>query len=62
MLGDPSDILKIYIQEFLYVKLRTGEIYDGMLESYDEHINILLRKDNDFLFIKGENIVFIGQK
>lgn len=61
MLTDPSDLLKIYLEDPVFVKLKTGEIYNGILECYDEHTNILLTKETESLFIKGENIVFLGQ-
>lgn len=62
MLRDPSDLLKVYLQEHVVVRLRTGEFYVGVLNGFDEHLNIFITTDTDSLLIRGENIVFVGQQ
>ncbi|KAI4292152.1 small nuclear ribonucleoprotein [Pancytospora philotis] len=62
MLSNPSDLLKIYLQEEVLVHLRGGELCSGVLKGFDEHLNILVAMEAESLFIRGENIMFIGQK
>lgn len=62
MTSDPSDLLKVYLQEQITVKLRSGELYEGVLKAFDEHLNVLITMGEEALFIRGENIMFLGQQ
>lgn len=61
MITDPSDILKVYLKEKVIIRIKSGELYEGMLLGFDEYHSLLLRIDNSTKFIRGENILFIGQ-
>ena len=62
MLSDPTDLLKIYLQEEISVRLRSGEQYDGVLKGYDEHMNVLLGAEKESIFIRGEQVFYFGQR
>lgn len=61
MISDPTDLLKTYLKETVIVKLKDGSTLVGMLEGFDEHHNTILLMDYSLRFVRGENIVFIGQ-
>ncbi len=61
MLQDPSDILNIYLKESVLVGLRDDEFIKGVLLSFEHH-NILVELKEEYKFIRGENIIFIGQE
>lgn len=47
--------------------MKDGEIYNGLLEGVDNHINIMIsdyneNMNNKIMFIRGENICCIGEK
>lgn len=62
----PLEFLTIFINTKVLIKLKNGDILSGVLEGVDNHINMMLsdyntyKKDN-LLFIRGENVSFIGQ-
>lgn len=62
IIENPSDVLKTYLNEEILAGTRSGEFFDGKLVGFDEYHNILLIKNDTAKFIRGENIVFIGQK
>lgn len=68
MLNDPFYFLKIYLKEEVQIKMKTGEFYTGVLEGFDEHINLMLTQssvedaEGKFLFLRGENILFVGMR
>lgn len=62
MISDPTDLLKTYLKETVIVKLKDGCTFVGTLEGFDEHHNTALSTDHSLKFIRGENIVFIGQQ
>lgn len=62
MLSDPTDILKTYLRESIIVRLRSGEQIEGLLLGFDEYHSLLIALDLETMFIRGENIVFVGQK
>ncbi len=59
---DPNDLLKKYLNENVLTMTRTGECIDGKLIGFDEYHSILLETENTFKFIRGDVLVFIGQK
>ncbi|ELA40838.1 uncharacterized protein VICG_02127 [Vittaforma corneae ATCC 50505] len=62
MTTDPIDILKKYINENVLAGIRTGECLEGKLIGFDEHHNVLLELNSVPRFVRGEVIVYIGQK
>lgn len=62
MITDPIDLLKKYINEHVSTGIRTGECLEGRLIGFDEYHNILLEINNAPKFVRGEVIVYIGQK
>lgn len=63
---DPSILLKTYLEERVCVRLKDSQFIYGKLHGFDEHLNIILsgiKEENDkLLFIRGENISFVGQE
>lgn len=62
MVTDPTDILKCYLNEEVCTRIRTGEQLEGKLLGFDEHHNILLEMEGTTRFVRGEVIIFVGQK
>lgn len=66
MLSDPLYFLEIYLKEKVQIKMKSGESYTGVLEGFDEHINLLVTKSSvegsgdKVLFLRGENILFVS--
>lgn len=62
MLADPADILKAYLKEMILIRLKNGEEVKGKLIGFDEYHSLLVSQDSDTRFIRGENILFVGQE
>jgi small nuclear ribonucleoprotein (snRNP)-like protein len=62
MLSDPSDLLKAYLNENVLIKLKSSEYLEGVLIGFDEYHSLLLSTPFETKFIRGENVLFIGQK
>lgn len=62
MLTDPIDALKVYLNENIFVKLRNGENIEGELVGFDEYHSVLLSYGEGTRFIRGENILLVGEK
>jgi small nuclear ribonucleoprotein len=68
MLNDPFSFLKMFLKEKVTIKLKSGESYEGVLEGFDEHVNLMLTKcslpdaEDKLAFFRGENILFIGHE
>lgn len=62
MLSDPTDILKVYLNQMIFIRLRSGEIIEGMLYGFDEYHSLLLKYNSQTKFIRGENVLLVGQK
>ncbi|KAL6121777.1 hypothetical protein NUSPORA_01248 [Nucleospora cyclopteri] len=58
---DPYDLLKAYLKERVILYLKTGEEFEGILEGFDEHLNLLLTTPETLLFLRGENVIYVGQ-
>ncbi|AFM98703.1 LSM domain-containing protein [Encephalitozoon hellem] len=63
---DPFCFLKMYLNERVEIKTKSGEVYAGILEGFDEHINLMLTHSSvegshsKVLFLRGENILFVA--
>lgn len=62
MTEGPAEILKTYLEEDVTVGIKTGEFFNGRLVGFDEHNNVLLQCGDLSRFIRGEIILFVGQK
>lgn len=62
MLHDPTDILKVYLNQNIFVRLKSGEIIEGTLGGFDEYHSLLLLYSSHTKFIRGENVLLVGQK
>lgn len=63
----PLEYLTLFIKSKVTVIMKDGEIYNGLLEGVDNHINIMIsdyneNMNNKIMFIRGENICCIGEK
>ncbi|WUR05208.1 Sm-like protein [Vairimorpha necatrix] len=63
----PLEYLTLFLNTKIRILLKTGDIYSGILQGIDSHINILLSeyeesKEDTVLFIRGENICLIGNE
>lgn len=62
MISDPSDLLKTYLKERIFIKLKSGEDFVGILEGFDEFHNAIIKMENCLKFFRGENIILIGKE
>ncbi|PSQ19395.1 Like-Sm ribonucleoprotein core [Halobacteriales archaeon QS_8_69_26] len=44
MSGRPLDVLEASVGDQVTVRLKGGEIYDGVLAGYDQHMNLVLEE------------------
>ncbi len=54
----PLDVLENSVGEAVTVHLKDGEIYEGELAGYDQHMNLVV-EDEDTTIIRGDNVVSI---
>ena len=59
MSGRPLDVLEATLEEPVTVSLKGGEEVTGVLEGYDQHMNLVLAGDEDTTVIRGDNVVSI---
>jgi len=59
MSGRPLDVLEETLEEPVTVSLKGGETVSGVLEGYDQHMNLVLGGDEDTTVIRGDNVVSI---
>ena len=60
MSGRPLDILEDSLGEIVTVQLKGGEMFEGELTGYDQHMNLVLEHDEDTTIIRGDNVVSIN--
>ena len=58
MSGRPLDVLEASLGETVTVQLKGGEIFEGELAGYDQHMNLVV-EDEDTTIIRGDNVVSI---
>jgi small nuclear ribonucleoprotein len=58
MSGRPLDVLEESLGETVTVELKGGEVYEGELAGYDQHMNLVIEGDNTTI-IRGDNVVSI---
>ena len=54
----PLDVLESSVGDAVTVRLKDGEVYEGNLAGYDQHMN-LVEADEDTTIIRGDNVVSI---
>jgi small nuclear ribonucleoprotein len=59
MSGRPLDVLEASLGETVTVQLKGGELYEGELAGYDQHMNLVI-EDEDTTIIRGDNVVSIS--
>jgi small nuclear ribonucleoprotein len=60
MTGRPLDVLEDSLGEVVTVQLKGGEIYEGELSGYDQHMNLVIDEGEDTTIIRGDNVVSIS--
>ena len=67
----PLQVLNKAINSRVIVELRGGKEYRGVLEGYDPHMNVVLRKaeevlngdiigKSDMTIVRGDNVIYIS--
>ena len=59
MSGRPLDVLEASLGEDVTVQLKGGEIFEGELTGYDQHMNLVIEAE-DTTIIRGDNVVSIN--
>ena len=61
MTDRPLDVLEETLGSEVDVTLKGGEMYDGILAGYDQHMNLVLEdaEGEDTTIIRGDNVVSI---
>jgi small nuclear ribonucleoprotein len=59
MSGRPLDILEESLGETVAVQLKGGELFEGELTGYDQHMNLVIEESEDTTIIRGDNVVSI---
>lgn len=60
MLACPSDVLKALLRSPVVVQMRDGETQEGRLLGFDEYFNLLIDRESESVFIRGECVVLVG--
>ena len=60
MSGRPLDVLEASLDETVTVRLKDGEVFEGELSGYDQHMNLVIEADEDTTIIRGDNVVSIN--
>ena len=55
----PLDVLEAAVGSEVVVKLKGGEVHEGVLVGYDQHMNLVVEADQDTTIIRGDNLVSI---
>jgi len=55
----PLDVLEAAVGSEVVVKLKGGEVHEGVLVGYDQHMNLVVEADQDTTIIRGDNVVSI---
>ena len=55
----PLDLLEASVGTEVTVHLKGGEVYEGRLAGYDQHMNLVVEEGEDTTIIRGDNVVSI---
>jgi len=59
MSGRPLDVLEASLGDTVTVRLKDGEVFEGELSGYDQHMNLVIEGE-DTTIIRGDNVVSIN--
>ncbi|WEL17099.1 MULTISPECIES: LSM domain-containing protein [unclassified Halorhabdus] len=59
MSDQPRDVLEETVGSTVTVDLKGGEVLEGELTGYDQHLNLVLSAGEDTTIIRGDNVVSI---
>ena len=59
MSGRPLDVLEASLGDVVTVQLKDGEVFEGELAGYDQHMNLVIEAE-DTTIIRGDNVVSIN--
>jgi small nuclear ribonucleoprotein len=60
MSGRPLDVLEEALEETVTVELKGGNVYEGELAGYDQHMNLVIESGDNTTIIRGDNVVSIS--
>ncbi|WP_335998578.1 LSM domain-containing protein [Halorientalis halophila] len=60
MSGRPLDVLEAALGSSVTVQLKGGEVYEGELTGYDQHMNLVVEDGDNTTIIRGDNVVSIN--
>ncbi len=55
----PLDVLEAAVGAEVVVKLKGGEVHEGRLVGYDQHMNLVVEAADNTTIIRGDNVVSI---
>jgi len=55
----PLDLLEASVGTEVTVHLKGGEVHEGLLAGYDQHMNLVVEEGEDTTIIRGDNVVSI---
>jgi len=55
----PLDVLEASVGGTVTVHLKDGDVYEGRLTGYDQHMNLVVEEGQDTTIIRGDNVVSI---
>jgi small nuclear ribonucleoprotein len=55
----PLDVLEAAVGSEVVVKLKGGEVHEGTLVGYDQHMNLVVEAADNTTIIRGDNVVSI---
>ena len=55
----PLDVLEAAVGSEVVVTLKGGEVYEGTLVGYDQHMNLVVDEADNTTIIRGDNVVSI---
>jgi small nuclear ribonucleoprotein len=56
----PLDVLEASVGTPVTVRLKGGEVYEGDLAGYDQHMNLVVEEGDNTTIIRGDNVVSIN--
>jgi small nuclear ribonucleoprotein len=59
MADRPLDVLEETLGSEVSVTLKGGEVFEGELTGYDQHMNLVLGEGDNVTIIRGDNVVSI---
>jgi small nuclear ribonucleoprotein len=55
----PLDVLEATVGSEVTVRLKDGDVCEGTLSGYDQHMNLVVEAGEDTTIIRGDNVVSI---